>query len=133
MRPGVHTTTSGLCLNMASWLFTSFFPPHTRQLVTSVNWANRCSTSNVCVASSRVGLTIRTRVAAVSLGRYRSRSRKGSTNAAVLPNKQEGTHQCLANKTRRIIKKQIRTNYSNIDVKSAEESCIWLHEAYLNQ
>jgi hypothetical protein len=80
-----HIRTSGLFLNVTSWLFTSFFPPHIKQQVISVNCDNFCKTMNICVASSLVGVTTNTLIAATSLGRYKSLSRKGSTKAAVFP------------------------------------------------
>jgi hypothetical protein len=40
---------------------------------------------NICVANSLVGVTTNTLIAATSLGRYRSLSRKGRTKAAVFP------------------------------------------------
>lgn len=85
MRPGVQTTTSGRSRRAASWLLTSFFPPHTSRHVTSVCWASLSSTEYIWLASSLVGVTTSTRMVATSLGRNRSRSRKGRTNAAVLP------------------------------------------------
>ena len=54
-------------------------------LVTSVNCDSFCSTVNICVASSLVGVTMSTRMTASSFWRYNRRSRNGSTKAAVLP------------------------------------------------
>ena len=51
----------------------------------SVYCASFCRTMNICVASSLVGVTTTTLIAATSFGRNNKRSKNGKTKAAVLP------------------------------------------------
>lgn len=78
MRMSGRVRTSASCILRES-------PPTTRQRRTSVNRHSCLPISSHCAASSRVGASTSTRVAAMRRARWRSRSRQGSRKAAVFP------------------------------------------------
>lgn len=83
-RPGVATTTSGRERRSASCDL-SDSPPTISAKRTSVNFASCRPISSHCAASSRVGVSTSTRVAAMRRWRCTRRSSAGSRKAAVLP------------------------------------------------
>mmetsp|Transcript_23973 Transcript_23973/g.58755 ORF Transcript_23973/g.58755 Transcript_23973/m.58755 type:complete len:252 (-) Transcript_23973:251-1006(-) len=84
-RPGVATTTSGLVRSAAACTLADK-PPTTKAARMVVNCARRSVIWCTCTASSRVGTSTSTCVAATGRGpRCSMRSRHGSMNAAVLP------------------------------------------------
>mmetsp|Transcript_3506 Transcript_3506/g.9396 ORF Transcript_3506/g.9396 Transcript_3506/m.9396 type:complete len:301 (-) Transcript_3506:1884-2786(-) len=83
-RPGVATTISGLRRSTLACTW-ELRPPTTKAALMSVCWAKVVIMECTCTASSRVGVSTNTYVAAICRGLWSSRSKHGSAKAAVLP------------------------------------------------